>query len=322
MKKIESFPVHLCLTPSALTPWIVGILAWCFHCFIVLWQPLANESDPLTKLFRALAHDSWVCYQPRFETQWGCWCWNVTLGICPQAWVKPSALIVRSLRADWWSLSMFLAWWEWQFTRTGCLVPLRKGGVWQPSRPASFSLINRSNPLAELVRALALDLECAIKPGLKPSGFVGTGTLQLHKWLISQKTPTGESKVTFRSRFVEHADWWKHMTCLKHVTAIEVDQHNFLDRVYTLYLLFRNLRSSLFVHNVVARMESRCMIKAKHVIGRTVPLPKPPQSPHCYLGAVDHATHTPHCSQKPFDLARCVTEIKFAQNLRWLGNWH
>ena len=31
---------------------------------------------------------------------------------------------------------------------------------------------------------------------------------------------------------------------------------------------------------------------------------------------------TPYYSQRPLILLRCVTEIKFAQNLRWLGNWH
>ena len=30
----------------------------------------------------------------------------------------------------------------------------------------------------------------------------------------------------------------------------------------------------------------------------------------------------PYCSQSPLILLRCVMEIKFAQNLRWLGNWH
>ena len=47
--------------------------------------------------------------------------------------------IDSSLRADW--LSCFsLAWWEWWLPdRAGCLVPLRKGGMWQSSRPASFS---------------------------------------------------------------------------------------------------------------------------------------------------------------------------------------
>ena len=46
--------------------------------------------------------------------------------------------IDRSLRADW--LSCFsLAWCEWRVARQGCLVPLRKGGMWQSSRPASFS---------------------------------------------------------------------------------------------------------------------------------------------------------------------------------------
>ena len=46
--------------------------------------------------------------------------------------------IESSLRADW--LSCFsLAWWGWRVARQGCLVPLRKGGMWQSSRPASFS---------------------------------------------------------------------------------------------------------------------------------------------------------------------------------------
>ena len=46
--------------------------------------------------------------------------------------------IDSSLRADW--LSCFsMAWWEWRVARQGCLVSLRKGGMWQSSRPASFS---------------------------------------------------------------------------------------------------------------------------------------------------------------------------------------
>ena len=74
--------------------------------------------------------------------------------------------------------------------------------------------------------------------------------------------------------------------------------------------------------------------------GRTVPLPKPPQSSHRYLGAVDHPKNPPHPvtlqarSYRAYQatqtllfsssliLLRCVAEIKFAQNLRWLGNWH
>ena len=76
-------------------------------------------------------------------------------------------------------------------------------------------------------------------------------------------------------------------------------------------------------------------------IGRTVSLLKPPQSLHYYLGAVDHAKNFPptpgHMASpvlsrwsghsdpivlKLLILLRCVTDIKFAQNLRWLGNWH
>ena len=45
--------------------------------------------------------------------------------------------IDSSPRADW--LSCFsLAWLEWRVATQGCLVQLRKGGMWQSSRPASF----------------------------------------------------------------------------------------------------------------------------------------------------------------------------------------
>ena len=44
---------------------------------------------------------------------------------------------INSLKAEW--LSWFsLAWLEWRVARQGCLVPLRKGGMWQSSQPASF----------------------------------------------------------------------------------------------------------------------------------------------------------------------------------------
>ena len=46
--------------------------------------------------------------------------------------------IDSSLKTDW--LSCFsLAWWEWRVARQRCLVPLRKVGMWQSSRSASFS---------------------------------------------------------------------------------------------------------------------------------------------------------------------------------------
>ena len=80
------------------------------------------------------------------------------------------------------------------------------------------------------------------------------------------------------------------------------------------------------------------------VIGRTVPLLKPSQSPqsdNVILGRWTMRKISPHpwphgkpglialfgplrpyCSQSPLILLRCVTEIKFAQNLCWLGNWY
>ena len=44
---------------------------------------------------------------------------------------------------------------------------------------------NGCDPLAELVRALARDSECAIKPGSKPSGGFDVGTLHYHSSLCS-----------------------------------------------------------------------------------------------------------------------------------------
>ena len=52
------------------------------------------------------------------------------------------------------------------------------------------------------------------------------------------------------------------------------------------------LGSGSYPGNAVWQMALRCFAKCPR-IGRTVPLLKPPQSPHCYLGAVDHATKIP-----------------------------
>ena len=67
------------------------------------------------------------------------------------------------------------------------------------------------------------------------------------------------------------------------------------------------------------------------IIGRTVPLLKPPQSPHCYLGAVDHvkffspipghaaslvlSCHSDPIVLKPFDLAQVCQGNKICSKL-------
>ena len=77
----------------------------------------------------------------------------------------------NSLRADW--LSCFsLAWWEWRVARQGCLVPLRKGGMWQSSRPASFSPAGLTLWLNRLKRWLAT-LSVLSNPGSNTSGLAG-----------------------------------------------------------------------------------------------------------------------------------------------------
>ena len=76
-----------------------------------------------------------------------------------------------SLRADW--LSCFsLAWWEWRVARQGCLVPLRKGGMWQSSRPASFSPAGLTLWPNRLKRWLTT-LSVLSNPGSNTSGLAG-----------------------------------------------------------------------------------------------------------------------------------------------------
>ena len=78
--------------------------------------------------------------------------------------------IDSSLRADW--LSCFsLAWWECQVARQGCLVPLRKGGMWQSSQPDSFlpaGLTLWPNQLEHWLTTLSV----LSNPGSNTSGLV------------------------------------------------------------------------------------------------------------------------------------------------------
>ena len=138
-------------------------------------------------------------FSPAGLTLWPSWLerWLATLsGLSVQVWI-PVGLSVpghyiggssaglgkaqridSSLRADW--LSCFsLAWWEWWVARQGCLVPLRKGGMWQSSRPASFSPAGLTLWPSWLERWLAtlsgLSVQVRIPVGLSVPGH--------YKWL-------------------------------------------------------------------------------------------------------------------------------------------
>ena len=79
----------------------------------------------------------------------------------------------NSLRANWLS----------------CFWPGENGGLsdrdvwchWGREECDLLASRSGSDPLAELVRALACDLEYAFNPGSNTIGVVGAGTLQLHK---------------------------------------------------------------------------------------------------------------------------------------------
>ena len=86
-----------------------------------------------------------------------------------------------------------------------------------------------------------------------------------------------------------------------------------------------------WIHQCTEVPPGHCIHQCTEVspIGRTVRLLKPPQSPHCHLGVVDHAKKNsphpwlhgkpslialigplrPYCSQSPLILLRCVMEI-------------
>ena len=84
--------------------------------------------------------------------------------------------IDSSLRADW--LSCFsLVWCEWQVARQGCLVPLRKGGMWQSSRPASFS------PAGLTLWPSWLERWLATLSGLSVQVWIPVGLPGHYKWI-------------------------------------------------------------------------------------------------------------------------------------------
>ena len=94
--------------------------------------------------------------------------------------------IDSSLRAD--CFFMFLAWCEWWVTRQGCLVPLRKGRMWQPSWPASLSRAGLNLWLnwfeRWVVRLSALSVQIR-----NPMGLLVPGGYSI-KYMIASRTST------------------------------------------------------------------------------------------------------------------------------------
>ena len=140
-------------------------------------------------------------FSPAGLTLWPSWLerWLATLsGLSVQVWIPvglpghyiggssaglgKSQRIDSSLRADW--LSCFsLAWWEWRVARQGCLVPLRKGGMWQSSRPASFSPAGLTLWPSWLERWLATLSGLSVQVRI-PVGLPGHYTIKVWNWNI------------------------------------------------------------------------------------------------------------------------------------------
>ena len=94
---------------------------------------------------------------------------SLTSGSDPLTELSQAQCIGSSLRANWF----------WPGVNGGLPAgvsgAIEKGGMWQPHRPANLS--STGLPIwPNFNRALARDSECAINPGLKPSGVVSAGT--------------------------------------------------------------------------------------------------------------------------------------------------
>ena len=111
------------------------------QCSLIVWQssrPASFSPAGLTVWSNWL--ERWLATLSRLSTQV-----RIPVGLSvPGRYIGGSSAglgkaqrIDSSLRADWLSC-FFLAWWEWQVARQGCLVQLRKWGMWQSSRPANF----------------------------------------------------------------------------------------------------------------------------------------------------------------------------------------
>ena len=109
--------------------------------------------------------------------------------------------IDSSLRADW--LSCFcLAWSEWRVARQGCLVPLRKGGMWQSSRPASFPPAGLSWLERWLATLSGLSVQVWIPVGLSGSGHYNTMSFFCTIGLLLWKC---------NNIWKHHVFWWSQM---------------------------------------------------------------------------------------------------------------
>ena len=77
---------------------------------------------------------------------------------------------------------------------------------------------------------------------------------------------------------------------------IDTSNHHLLHTHKTSYLLHFNHYDSMQENHIEATILTNryiTLLNSQLNIGRTVPLLKPPQSPHCYLGEVDHAKKFP-----------------------------
>ena len=114
-------------------------------------------------------------YRSRFEYQWGCRCRDITLGARPQAGIKFSALIVHPEPTD-----CHVSLWPGEnggllpACQTGVSGAIEEGGMWQSSRPASFSPAGLTLWPSWLERWLAtlsgLSVQVRIPVGLSVSG--------------------------------------------------------------------------------------------------------------------------------------------------------
>ena len=139
----------LCMTMHRYTWLLANLLSKCNDTQLVptnvllqLWQSSRPASfSPVGLTLWPNLSEPWLATLSRLSTQVRIPVGLLVPGRCiggSSAGLGKAQRMDSSFRADW--LSCFsLAWWEWRVARQGCLVSLRKEGMWQSSRPASLS---------------------------------------------------------------------------------------------------------------------------------------------------------------------------------------
>ena len=140
-------------------------------------------------------------------------------------------------------------------------------------------------------------------PHVVPTNLVIGGVL--HIFDLTKKSETCAWMYTNQSCEGTRIQLWLNILSMRHLRYS--DEHWFDKLIFC----FRTIAIQSTTIVSVLHNQHGCLAQRawRHyvcqLIGRTVPLLKPPQSPHCYLGPVDHANPPPHTHTRTYTWPHC-----------------